>query len=135
MVLGTLLGPVRSQRAAIGLLRRARLADGDAHAASLLTGYERLYPPQRSDPSEASGQLEAATLVPLRPDRLGEDLVGLHRLHDALPSDVNPGRRADRLLILGNRLADLGDNRGALAPTQEAVAIYAELVTSAPRWP
>ena len=46
------------------------------------------------------------------------------RLHDALPGDVNPARRACRLLILGIRLADLGDKCGALAPTEEAVASY-----------
>ncbi len=236
VALGTLLGPVHSQRTAIGLLRRARLGDGDAQAASMLTSYERLYPPQRSDPSDASGQLEAATLVPLRPDRLGEDLVGLHltqnphfgellaelltdpdvaigvdsaasrrclivlaaaaQRHEAaattlfallqshpclarhastsvvqllvdrapdavvnaankalphystellrpaaelvrrelntLPSDAYPGRRADLLLVLGVRLAHLGDGSGALAPTQEAVAIYKELAAVEP---
>jgi len=236
VVLGTLLGPVRSQPAAIGLLRRARLADGDAHATSLLTVYERLYPPQRTDPIQAGGGLDAATLVPLRPDRLGEDLVGLHltnnphlgsllaelltdpdpaigvdslairrclivlaaaahrhhaaattlfallqahpslvahasaavvqlvvdrapdtvvtaveaalprystellrpaaalarRLHDALPGDVNPAHRACRLLILANRLADLGDMRGALAPTHEAAATYEQLAEVEP---
>ncbi|MGH4022838.1 MAG: hypothetical protein ACRDT0_27105, partial [Pseudonocardiaceae bacterium] len=78
VVLGTLLGPVRGRNVALGLLRRARLADGDAHAAGLLTGYERLYPPQRADPAGGAGVMEVATLLPLRPDRLGEDLVGHH---------------------------------------------------------
>lgn len=78
VVVGTVLGPVRGMAAAVGLLRRARLADGDAHAGGLLAVYERLYPAQRADPSGGGGVVEVVTLQPLRPDRLGEDLVGVH---------------------------------------------------------
>jgi len=235
-VLATLLGPVRGQAAAVGLLRRARLADGDAHAANLLAVYERLYPPQRGDPAQAGGRLEVATLMPLRPDRLGEDLVGLHltedphagallaelltnpdpaaavdrlavrrclivlaaararhdaatttllavleqqpsliahatapvvqlvvdrapdtlaaavdaalpsfstellrpaaalarRMHDALPDDATPALRARRLVVLGVRLSAVGDKRGALALTGEAVTTYRRLAEADP---
>jgi len=61
-----------------GLLRRARLADGDAHAGRLLTVYERLYSPRQANPTPGGGLIEVPTLLPLRPDRLGEDLVGQH---------------------------------------------------------
>ncbi len=107
VVLGTLLGPVRSRPAAVGLLRRARLADGDAHATTLLTSYERLYPSPRPDPTRAGGQMEVATLAPLRPDRLGEDLVGLHLTHHPhtgallgeLVTDPDPAIGVDGLAI------------------------------------
>jgi len=77
-VLGTLLGPIRGQPAAAGLLRRVRLVDGDAAAVALLEIFDRLYPPGRSAPAPVDGVAEVVTLSPLRPDRLGEDLVGLH---------------------------------------------------------
>jgi tetratricopeptide (TPR) repeat protein len=78
--LATLLGPLAGQAAATALLRRARLADGDAHASQLLTLHERLYPITRPAlPEPASDPLiEVPTLLPLRPDRFGEDFIGQH---------------------------------------------------------
>jgi tetratricopeptide (TPR) repeat protein len=79
VLLGTLLGPVSGHSAALTLLRRARLADGDAHAGQLLSVYERLYPPLPIDPPRAEQRsVTVATLAPLRPDRLGEDFIGQH---------------------------------------------------------
>lgn len=60
----TLLGPVADLNTACVLLRRARLADGDAHAQVVIDAHDRLYP-----------STEAAALPPLRPDRFGEDFV------------------------------------------------------------
>ena len=236
VVWGTLLGPVTSRAAAIGLLRRAGLADGDAHAATVLTAYERLYPAPRPDRAQIGVPVHVPTLVPLRPDRLGEDLVGLHlgdhphtgellselltqldpaigldelgvrrclivlaaaaarhdtaaatvfglldqqpelvrhagaavvqlvadhapdpvaaTVHDALPRfstellrpaaalarrlcdtplpDASLAQRARRLGWLGIRLAEVGDKRGALAPTEEAVTTYRRLAEAEP---
>jgi hypothetical protein len=99
VVLGTLLGPVPGMAAAVGLLRRARLANDDAHAGQLLAVYERLYAAQRTDPRP--GVPEVATLQPLRPDRLGEDLVGT-----ALSSNPHTGA------LLAELLAELDPSLG-----------------------
>jgi len=78
--LATLLGPLAGQAAATALLRRARLADGDAHASQLLTLHDWLYPITRPAlPEPASDPMvEVPTLLPLRPDRFGEDFIGQH---------------------------------------------------------
>jgi hypothetical protein len=76
--LATVFGPVAGLSAGRVLLRRARLADADADAGQLLTAHERLYPSNRvplSDPS-GGGLADVETLLPLRPDRFGEDFVG-----------------------------------------------------------
>ncbi|MGH3936673.1 MAG: tetratricopeptide repeat protein [Pseudonocardiaceae bacterium] len=76
--LATMFGPVAGLSAGRALLRRARLADGEADANRLLMTYERLYPSSRTPLSDTTvGELaDAGTLLPLRPDRLGEDFVG-----------------------------------------------------------
>ncbi|MDQ2708844.1 MAG: hypothetical protein M3Z25_14930 [Actinomycetota bacterium] len=50
------------------------------------------------------------------------------RLCDTLPTDTNLAERAHRLSWLGIRLSEVGDKRGALGPTEEAVAIRRRLV-------
>ena len=234
-VLGTLLGPVGGHPAAVGLLRRARLVDGDAAAVALLEVFDRLYPPAQG-PALTDDQAGMLTLSPLRPDRLGEDLVGLHlaanphtvallselltdpdpsirvdslalrrclivlaatatrhdaaatalfgllqnhpglvarapaeairlvverapetvaasvngtlpryssellrpaaalarRLLDGLAPDADPAQRAYWLITLGVRLSEVGDKRGALAVTEEAVAVYRRLAEAEP---
>ena len=102
VVVGTLLGPLPGMAATVGLLRRARLVDGDAHASGLLAVYERLYAAQRTDSCAGGGVLEeVATLQPLRPDRLGEDLVGAH-----LASNPHTGA------LLAELLAELDPSLG-----------------------
>jgi len=75
--LATLFGPTTGHTAALALLRHAGMADGQADAARLLTDYERLYPPVRSEVHGLSptAVVEVATLQPIRPDRFGEDLI------------------------------------------------------------
>jgi hypothetical protein len=73
----TLFGPVVSQKAALGVLRAVRLADGPAEAERLLNVYERLYPPVReARTGQQAAHSDVVTLLPMQPDRLGEDLVG-----------------------------------------------------------
>jgi hypothetical protein len=69
----TLCGPVASRRSALDFLRGVGLADGDAEAGRVLQVYERLYPAARGEPA---GDATVATLLPLQPDRLGEDFAG-----------------------------------------------------------
>ncbi|TDB73182.1 tetratricopeptide repeat protein [Micromonospora sp. KC723] len=72
----TLFGPAPDEVTACALVRRARLADGDAAAHRLLDVHGRLYPPLAS--AEAS---TVELFTPLRPDRLGEDFVAAHLAH------------------------------------------------------
>ncbi|HSV67566.1 MAG TPA: tetratricopeptide repeat protein, partial [Mycobacteriales bacterium] len=63
----TLFGPVTGLGPACALLRRARLADGDAHARAVIDAHDRLYPTH-----------DESALPPLRPDRFGEDFLARH---------------------------------------------------------
>ena len=77
--LATLFGPVDGADAARALLQAAQVADGQADAGRVLARHEQLYPPVRSTLTGAAGPaMEVATLQPLRPDRFGEDFVGVH---------------------------------------------------------
>ncbi|PZS22982.1 MAG: hypothetical protein DLM61_24855, partial [Pseudonocardiales bacterium] len=231
--LATVFGPVPGLSAGRALLRRAALADGDAEAGQLLRAHERLYPSNRTPLSDTTGGglADVETLLPLRPDRFGEDFVGQYltqwphaaplltellaterdvlslrrclivlaaasprhpgaattlfellrshpevaahvtsgvlqvvvdhapddiaaaveealprfstellrpacslaeRLHSSVPPDAPPALVAHRLSILGIRLSDVGDKRGALAPTQQAVDTYRRLAQVQP---
>lgn len=74
----TLCGPAASRRSALDFLRGVGLADGDAEAGRVLQVYERLYPAARGEPAgdAAATWPTVATMLPLQPDRLGEDFVG-----------------------------------------------------------
>ncbi|MET8048763.1 tetratricopeptide repeat protein, partial [Streptosporangium sp. NPDC005286] len=247
--LATVFGPLEDMGQARILLHRAHLADGPAQAGLLLDAHNRLYPlatPARPGyaPSERLGHngrpAGGGFLLPLRPDRFGEDFIAHHlrhhaaeaaqtlstltavavgngeadrlsgvalrsclivltataarhpqartlllelldqqpelaryataelvgfiihhaehslatRLHDALPdystdllqaagnlarhllhtlpADASPALRASRLIVLGIRLSHLGDIRGALEPSREAVEVYRRLAEMEP---
>ncbi|WP_285777816.1 tetratricopeptide repeat protein [Microtetraspora sp. NBRC 13810] len=57
--------------------------------------------------------------------------LALHLLH-TLPADASPALRAPRLSALGIRLSYVGDIRGALEPSREAVELYRRLAEVEP---
>src|SRR5690606_853070 len=96
------------------LLRRASLAIDPAQVATLLDLHQRIYPTPAVEETVATaappvGRQSAHLLLPLRPDRLGEDFIADHvrehadiaqTLLDVLPADLETAAdKADRALI------------------------------------
>ncbi|WP_436760167.1 tetratricopeptide repeat protein [Streptosporangium sp. V21-05] len=90
--LATLFGPLEETSQARILLHRAHLADGPAQAGLLLDAHHRLYPPAtQARPGHVSsehlghdgGLAGGGFLLPLRPDRFGEDFIAHHLRHHA----------------------------------------------------
>nr|WP_157099507.1 tetratricopeptide repeat protein [Microbispora sp. ATCC PTA-5024] len=90
--LSTVFGPLDDLDQARALLLRAHLADGPAQAGLLLDVHHRLYPPAtitRPDqaPARSTGRIDHAAaggfLLPLRPDRFGEDFIAARLRHHA----------------------------------------------------
>ncbi|HEY1158584.1 MAG TPA: hypothetical protein VGE95_20165, partial [Arthrobacter sp.] len=91
--LATVFGPLEDTGQARILLHRAHLADGPAQAGLLLDAHHRLYPPATPArpghaPSEQLGHNDCPAgggiLLPLRPDRFGEDFIAHHLRHHAV---------------------------------------------------
>jgi hypothetical protein len=89
--LATLCGPLGGVTAGRALLRQARLAADDAEAGRILAAHERLYPAVAA--GETGASRSSTVLMPLRPDRLGEDLIG-----HLLARDAAAGQMLDDLL-------------------------------------
>ncbi|MFI7692413.1 tetratricopeptide repeat protein [Nonomuraea sp. NPDC049655] len=91
--LATVFGPLEDAAQARSLLHRIHLADGPAQAGLLLDVHRRLYPPAATparpdhEPSERlghnGGPAGGEILLPLRPDRFGEDFIAHHLRHHA----------------------------------------------------
>ncbi|MEV6151052.1 tetratricopeptide repeat protein [Nonomuraea sp. NPDC052129] len=90
--LATVFGPLEDTAQARSLLHRIHLADGSAQAGLLLDAHRRLYPPatparpdhERSERlGHNGGPAGGEILLPLRPDRFGEDFIAHHLRHHA----------------------------------------------------
>jgi tetratricopeptide (TPR) repeat protein len=92
IVVATLFGPVGDRPSAHRLLTRAALADGDAAAEALLIRLAQLHPPAAAPAPGVATDL----LVPLRPDRLGEDFIA-QCLADEVTGDATKVRTRDLL--------------------------------------
>ncbi|MEV6150573.1 tetratricopeptide repeat protein [Nonomuraea sp. NPDC052129] len=81
--LATVFGPADSTAQARALLRHANLATDPTHAWVLLEMHRQMYPPNRQDRAkitwaDPTREGDAQHLLPLRPDRFGEDFIAAY---------------------------------------------------------